>query len=131
MKPSRREFLAGGRAGSLAGAAVVLVLWPPPRAAAHALVVASTPSANAAVAGPEIDVRVQFSDRIDKKRSKLSVASMSGQDFAVQLLEDESADMLVGRVIGLTVGFYRLRWQVLAVDGHITRGEIPFSVTSP
>jgi methionine-rich copper-binding protein CopC len=28
----------------------------------------------------------------------------------------------------LATGVYVLRWQVLAVDGHITRGDIPFSV---
>jgi len=33
--------------------------------------------------------------------------------------------------MGLAAGAYRLRWQVLASDGHITRGEIPFTVTSP
>jgi methionine-rich copper-binding protein CopC len=30
----------------------------------------------------------------------------------------------------LAAGAYRLRWQVLASDGHITRGEIPFTVTA-
>jgi methionine-rich copper-binding protein CopC len=29
---------------------------------------------------------------------------------------------------GLGSGAYRLRWQVLAVEGHITRGDIPFTV---
>jgi methionine-rich copper-binding protein CopC len=26
-------------------------------------------------------------------------------------------------------GAYVLRWQVLAVDGHITRGDVPFTVS--
>jgi methionine-rich copper-binding protein CopC len=26
-------------------------------------------------------------------------------------------------------GIYVVRWQVLAVDGHITRGDVPFTVT--
>ena len=76
-------------------------------------------------------MKVKFSDRIDKQRSKLSVASMAGQVYSVQPLDDESADTLAGHVAGLAGGSYRLRWQVLAVDGHITRGEIPFSVTAP
>jgi methionine-rich copper-binding protein CopC len=29
----------------------------------------------------------------------------------------------------LLPGEYRLRWQVLASDGHITRGEISFAVS--
>jgi methionine-rich copper-binding protein CopC len=28
-----------------------------------------------------------------------------------------------------TSGAYVVRWQVLAVDGHITRGDVPFTVT--
>ena len=28
-------------------------------------------------------------------------------------------------------GDYIVRWQVLAVDGHITRGDVPFTVTAP
>jgi len=32
------------------------------------------------------------------------------------------------RLTGLRAGEYKLRWQVLASDGHITRGEIPFRV---
>jgi len=33
--------------------------------------------------------------------------------------------------LDLTPGSYVLRWQVLAVDGHITRGDVPFTVTVP
>ena len=31
----------------------------------------------------------------------------------------------------LQPGEYTVRWQVLAVDGHITRGDVPFTVTAP
>lgn len=74
---------------------------------------------------------VRFSDRIDKKRSKLGVVSTTGQSYPVQPLDDENAGTLAGHISGLAAGRYRLQWQVLAVDGHITRGEIPFSVTAP
>jgi len=30
--------------------------------------------------------------------------------------------------VSLVPGLYSLRWQVLAVDGHITRGDVPFTV---
>jgi len=107
------------------------VLYPVAQAWAHALVVESTPAANATVAGQQVDLLVRFSDRIDKKRSKLGVASAVGQAYPVHPLDDASADTLAGHVTGLPAGAYRLQWQVLAVDGHITRGEIPFTVTIP
>ena len=40
-----------------------------------------------------------------------------------------SPDTLTAKATGLKPGAYRIRWQVLAPDGHITRGEIPFTVT--
>jgi len=112
-------------------AALVLVLYPVAQAGAHALVVESTPAANATIAGQDVDLRVRFSDRIDKKRSKLGLAAAAGQAYPVELLDVEDADTLAGHVTGLPAGAYRLQWQVLAVDGHITRGEIPFTVTTP
>jgi methionine-rich copper-binding protein CopC len=36
--------------------------------------------------------------------------------------------VLTARIAGIQPGSYRLRWQVLALDGHITRGDIPFTV---
>jgi methionine-rich copper-binding protein CopC len=38
---------------------------------------------------------------------------------------------LAAQVLGHAPGKYRIRWQVLALDGHITRGDIPFIVTAP
>jgi hypothetical protein len=111
---------------------VFLLLLPPiSQAAAHALVVTSTPAANAAVAGPQLDLLIQFSDRIDKQRSKLSLTGAGGQSFAIQPLDVESVDTLAGHAADLPAGSYHLLWQVLAIDGHITRGEIPFTVTAP
>jgi hypothetical protein len=45
--------------------------------------------------------------------------------------KDAPADILASQAQGLIPGEYRIRWQVLASDGHITRGEIPFKVTQP
>jgi methionine-rich copper-binding protein CopC len=30
----------------------------------------------------------------------------------------------------LKPGAYTIRWQALALDGHITRGDLPFTVTA-
>ena len=43
---------------------------------------------------------------------------------------DQSGDpnVVAATTAALTAGAYVLRWQVLAIDGHITRGDIPFMV---
>jgi len=107
----------------------MLTVSPP--AAAHAIVVASAPAAGSTVNGPNLDIRVQFNSRIDHERSKLVVMSDDGRAYSVELQEGEDDDMLVGHAQGVPAGTYRLRWVVLAIDGHITRGDIPFTVASP
>ncbi len=42
--------------------------------------------------------------------------------------EQSSPDSLNSQIHGLESGPYTLQWQVLAVDGHISRGEVPFRV---
>ena len=46
----------------------------------------------------------------------------------LKLEPQPSPDMLISRADDLKRGAYKLRWQVLAADGHITRGEIFFKV---
>ena len=50
---------------------------------------------------------------------------------ALALRTDTAPEVLAAEAKGLAPGPYRLRWQVLAVDGHITRGDIPFTVVAP
>ena len=42
--------------------------------------------------------------------------------------QQPAPDVLSATGHGLAKGTYVLRWQVLASDGHITRGEVPFQV---
>ena len=47
------------------------------------------------------------------------------------IVPDGPPDMLETTANLETPGAYVVRWQVLAVDGHITRGDVPFTVTGP
>lgn len=98
-------------------------------ALAHAILLEASPAANSTVRGPDLDVRLRFNSRIDGERSRLSLGLPGGK---VRILELESPAVgpaiLSAKLRGLAPGSYRLRWQVLAADGHITRGEIPFQV---
>ncbi len=51
-----------------------------------------------------------------------------GAQTALAILEQTSPDALSSQAKALKSGSYILRWQVLANDGHITRGEVPFQV---
>lgn len=97
-------------------------------AQAHAIVTSSTPALNAEVAGPDVNLEVHFNSRIDHARSRLTLIAPDSGEKQIPLSAEKNPEILSGTAQGLTAGAYRLRWQVLSVDGHITRGDILFSV---
>jgi copper resistance protein C len=99
-------------------------------AEAHAVLVESIPALNGQVSGPDVPVKLRFNVRIDAARSRLALLRSDGSTQSLELGKLTSADTLTSQVKGLAPGEYRLRWQVLASDGHLTRGEIPFTVTN-
>jgi len=125
MRPSYRVRLAV----CLFGAAAMIFMALP--AIAHAILLESSPSINTTVAGPSIPIKLRFNVRIDATRSRLTLVTPDASTQLLAISKDAPADILASQAQGLIPGEYRIRWQVLASDGHITRGEIPFKVTQP
>jgi copper resistance protein C len=100
-------------------------------AVAHAVLLESSPSANATVAGPNVPIKLRFNVRIDAARSRLTLVKPDASTQLLAISKDASADTLISQAQALNPGEYRIRWQALASDGHITRGEIPFQVKRP
>jgi hypothetical protein len=94
----------------------------------HAILKSSSPAANATVTGPDVPIILKFNVRIDAGRSKVQLLHPDSTQTEVVLEKQESPDTLKSKVKGLVPGAYTIRWQVLAPDGHITRGEVPFTV---
>ena len=95
----------------------------------HAILIATTPAANSKVAGPDVPIILKYNVRVDAKLSKVLLLNPDNSTAELKLDEQKSADTLTSKATGLKPGAYRIRWQVLAPDGHITRGEIAFTVT--
>ena len=102
-----------------------------PSILSHAVLLETVPAADSTVTGPNVSVRLRFNVRIDRNRSRLTLVLPDGKSVSLKIDEESAPDSLLSRAPGLISGDYRLRWQVLAVDGHITRGEVPFRVKSP
>jgi methionine-rich copper-binding protein CopC len=117
---SRRAVLAGGLTLALSSR----------RASAHAILEASEPSAGATVPAGSITLKLRFNSRIDRERSRLTLTHPDQSKTTLTIDPDGPPDQLTATA-ALTPGAYVVRWQVLAVDGHITRGDMPFSVTGP
>jgi copper resistance protein C len=101
----------------------------PAAAAAHAIVIASKPGVDATVAGASLPIELRFNSRIDHQRSRLTLFGPDGAPATLPLGAETAPDLLTTQASGLAAGTYRLHWQVLSVDGHITRGDIPFKVS--
>jgi methionine-rich copper-binding protein CopC len=97
-------------------------------ALAHAVLVSSTPQKNAAVSGPDITINLKYNSRVDGARSTISLLKPDGTVEKIGTPAQPAPDILSATGHGLAKGAYVLRWQVLATDGHITRGEVPFQV---
>jgi methionine-rich copper-binding protein CopC len=100
-------------------------------AVAHAVLLESLPALKGSVNGPDIPLKLRFNVRIDAARSRLTLVDPDGSTQALEIARQDPPNMLSAQAKGLRPGAYRLRWQVLASDGHITRGEIPFTVVKP
>jgi len=111
------------------------MFWPAGPAAAHAVVVASEPPAGATLGSPPARMVVRFNSRIDHGRSRLTLVGPNGGQTVLDPMPEPApeATVLRGETAGVAwaPGGWRLRWQVLAIDGHITRGDIPFTLRAP
>ncbi len=94
----------------------------------HAILVKSSPAANSVVTGRAMSIVLIFNSRIDGQRSSVNIVGPDGSEHPLPLGIQNSPETLGSYIQDLQSGSYRLIWQVLAVDGHITRGEIVFSV---
>jgi methionine-rich copper-binding protein CopC len=109
-------------------AVAAIVLGVSGTAFAHAVLVSAVPPVRGSIAGPEVVFRLQFNSRIDAARSTLKLVLPDGKVLALSIGPQPSPDSLTARSADLKTGNYTLRWQVLAADGHITRGEVPFDI---
>lgn len=105
-----------------------LFLLAPHGASAHAIIVSSQPAAGATVAKDAVAIRLRFNSRIDHARSRLKLLAPDGAERTLIPATGSPTDELDADAKALAPGNWRLHWQVLSVDGHITRGDIPFVV---
>lgn len=102
----------------------------PTRAHAHAILEESAPAAGAVVKAMPLNLAFRYNSRIDRGRSRLTLIRPDRSRDTIPISPNGPPDIVAAR-IDLPPGAYTVRWQVLAVDGHITRGDVPFTVVAP
>jgi hypothetical protein len=107
---------------------VCALLLMPRLALAHAHLESSTPAANATVPAGNVAIELRFNSRVDGQRSTLGIEVAGGSGQANLVPEAQRSANTLNAHANLRPGKYVIQWQALAPDGHITRGEIPFTV---
>jgi len=111
--------------------AALVLTWPalpPAPAAAHAIILSAAPAPGAVLQSGDVAVVLRFNSRIDRERSRITLVGPDRSSAALPLDRSTGPDSLAAQIARPAPGRYRLRWQVLGIDGHITRGDIPFEV---
>jgi methionine-rich copper-binding protein CopC len=98
-------------------------------ASAHAILMQSTPAAGATVSAGRQTMSFRYNSRIDRDRSRLTLTGPDHHQSVLTIIPAGGPDTIETNVDLTMPGAYIMRWQVLAIDGHITRGDVPFTVT--
>jgi copper resistance protein C len=95
---------------------------------AHAIIMSSEPAEGATVAAGPVTVTLRYNSRVDRTRSRVLLVGSDGRETPLTVVPEGDPAVLVAQAPALAPGGWRVRWQVLALDGHITRGDIRFTV---
>ncbi len=76
--------------------------------------------------GTGCSIDLKFDSRVDSTRSHLDLVMPDGKSKSLPASAPGDAELAAHAT--LAPGKYIIRWQALSTDGHITRGEIPFTV---
>ena len=114
---------------SVVALTIALLFLLPHAAFAHAVLVKSSPAQGATVtAGGVVNVTLTYNSRIDVVHSSLHLVVPVGKAKSLAVDAHAAPNLLVAKAPVLTAGAYKLEWQVMATDGHITRGTVEFRV---
>jgi methionine-rich copper-binding protein CopC len=111
-------------------ALLAAVMAAPAPAMAHAILIDSTPAIRATVAPGAVGFTLRYNSRIDRQRSRLTLIAPDKSQTKLPIGTDGPEDVMT-TTAEVKPGDYTIRWQVLATDGHITRGDVPFTVRAP
>jgi methionine-rich copper-binding protein CopC len=102
--------------------------FTPSAADAHAFLNQATPPVGSTLSVSPPEVRLQFSEPLEPRFSRLAVVDARGQDVTSGQVQINGVTMAVP-LRPLSSGTYEVRWHALSVDTHATEGSYRFTVT--
>src|SRR5215207_515938 len=110
---------------------VLYSAWVGTSVSAHALLVRSTPAANAVLAQPPVQVEIFFSEPLEENSSSIRVFDSNNLSVDAGDVRVDPSDptRLTVTLHTISDGVYTVTWQAVStIDGHQTTGSFPFAV---
>lgn len=121
--------LRGCRRGQLYLILWILALGLTGTANAHAFLITTSPQAGERLAAAPSRVILRFSEPFVLGTEQVSLHTTEGEKFPIATLEPIDGGLqLRAELPPLDEGIYRVSWQVLADDAHLSAGEFAFAV---
>ena len=100
--------------------------------ALHFALSRSEPAAEATVSPPE-ELRLWFTQAPQDKSASIHLLAGDAVVETGPAIPDSEDDRVYSVAVGRTLedGAYNIAWRAMAADGHVVRGEIPFTVQVP
>lgn len=122
-------------AASLSGCVLLLVLLLTgalDHLAVHFSLSRSEPVAETTVAPPE-ELRLWFTQAPQDNSTSIRLLAGGAVVETGPAIRDAEDDKVYSVAVGRTLeeGGYNVAWRAMAADGHVVRGEIPFTVRVP
>lgn len=98
-------------------------------AEAHAFLDRASPAVGSTVHTPPTEVRIQYTEELEPAYSTAHVEDASGATVSTAARVDSAEPQVLIVPLGaLKPGRYKVIWQVLSVDTHVTTGTFTFTV---
>ncbi len=107
--------------------ALLLLLCPLP-SWSHAVLLQSNPPHGATLQDPPATVTLRFNVALEGIMTRLNLVDLHQHETSLPLTEGPQANQVIAELPPLSPGVYLVRYKVLARDGHISEGEIRFTV---
>ena len=100
---------------------------------AHSRLERAVPAAGSAVRASPPQLKLWFTERLEPAFSKVQVFDRNGKQVDMGDPEVDRADtkLLQVSLPTLAPGTYRVKWRVLSVDTHVSKGDFTFNVVAP
>jgi methionine-rich copper-binding protein CopC len=110
-----------------AALAAIAALFAAAQAQAHARLVSSTPAEGASAPAPK-QLVLTFSEKLQPKFSTARLTKNDVETPVKAVVAKDRTTMIVTPGQALTVGAYKLHWQVVTADTHKMQGDVSFTV---